>query len=137
MRKTNAGVTLMELMMVIAVIGILASIAVPSYREYVVRANRSDAKVSLLSAAGALERCYTRFNTYAFSATGCTAAFGTNSPNNHYTITAPTRTDTEFTVLATAVGAQAKDTACGNFTLTNTNTRGVSGSKTVQECWGR
>lgn len=137
MRKTNAGVTLMELMIVIVVIGILAAIAVPSYRNYIVRANRSDAKASLLSAAGVLERCYTRFNTYAFSATGCTASFGTNSANNHYTITAPTRTDTEFSLLATAIGSQANDSACANFTLTNTNTRGVSGSGTVQECWGR
>jgi type IV pilus assembly protein PilE len=137
MRKTNAGVSLMELLVVIAVIGILAAIAIPTYRNYVMRANRSDAKAALLSAAGQLERCYTRFNTYAYSATGCTVAFGMNSTNNQYTITTSARDATGFTLLATAIGGQANDTACGNFTLTNTNTRGVSGSKTVQECWGR
>jgi len=138
MRKPNSGVTLMELLVVIAVISILSAIAIPTYRSYVIRANRSDAKAALLSAAGALERCYTRFNSYK-AADGCTVTFNVPSPNNNYTITAPTQAATEFSLLATATGGQAKDTDCKNFTLSNTNVRGVTGTKsaTPQECWGR
>lgn len=136
MRKPNSGVTLMELLVVIAVISILSAIAIPTYRSYVIRANRSDAKAALLSAAGALERCYTRFNSYA-TADGCTVAFNVSSPSGNYTITAPTQTATAFSLLATAVDGQAKDTDCKNFTLTNSSVRGVTGTKPAASCWGR
>src|SRR5262249_29419776 len=65
MRKANAGVTLMELLTVVVIVGILSAIAIPSYRGYVIRANRADAKTGLLATAGSLERCFTRDNTYA------------------------------------------------------------------------
>ena len=91
MRKKNSGMTLMELMVVMAIVGILAAIAIPSYRSYVMRANRTDAKTALLAAAGALERCFTRFNSYA-AADGCTVTFPAASTEGNYQITAPTQT---------------------------------------------
>jgi type IV pilus assembly protein PilE len=136
MRKTNAGVTLIELLVVIGIIGILASIAIPSYRNYVMRASRSDAKSALMAAAGALERCYTRFNSYA-AADGCTVVFPVTSTNTKYLITAPTQTSVAFSLLATPQAAQADDTGCANFTLDNANARGVSGTKPWRECWGK
>ncbi|HEU4781275.1 MAG TPA: type IV pilin protein [Steroidobacteraceae bacterium] len=136
MRKSNAGITLMELMVVMAIVGILTAIAIPSYRSYVIRANRTDAKTALLAAAGALERCFTRFNSYA-AADGCAVVFPVASTDGHYVITAPTQTAVAFTVTATPILGQLNDTACGNFTLDNANTRGVSGATPVRRCWGR
>ena len=136
MRKANLGVTLMELLVVIAVVGILAAIAIPTYRSYGIRANRADAKTTLLAAAGTLERCFTRFNSYA-AADGCTLVFPIVSGNNSYSISAPTQTAVAFSLTATPQGGQAADTGCANFTLDNANARGVTGTKTWQECWAR
>src|SRR5262245_52224506 len=71
MNRRQAGVTLIELLTVMVVVGILSAIAIPSYRGYVLRSNRSEAKVQLMSLAGALEKCYTRFNAYDNGAGDC------------------------------------------------------------------
>lgn len=136
MRSKHAGVTLIELMMVVVIVALLTGIAIPSYRNYTLRANRADAKAALLAAAGALERCYTRFNSYD-PADGCALVFPVTSTEQKYSITAPTQTATTFRLVATPQGTQAEDTGCANFTLDNTNTRGVSGTKPWRECWGR
>jgi type IV pilus assembly protein PilE len=137
MRRKNAGVTLMELLVVIAIVGLLAGIAIPSYRNYVIRANRADGKAALLSIAGALERCYTRFNSYTED-DGCAVPLPANSTEGKYTINATTRTATTFTLATTPVDGEGQedDTDCGNFTLTNTNLKGVTGAtRPAQECW--
>jgi type IV pilus assembly protein PilE len=134
-RRGNAGVTLIELMMVMVVVAILAAIAVPSYRGYVIRASRADAKAATLSMAGALERCFTRFNAYDDA--GCALAI-TNVPSGdgHYLLGASV-TPSTFLVTAVPQGAQAADTGCGNFRLNQANQRTVSGAKGAAECWGR
>ena len=72
MKRKQRGVTLIELMIVMAIIGIIAAIAIPSYRRYVVRANRADAKTALLQTAQLLERCYTNSTPYAYNSATCT-----------------------------------------------------------------
>ena len=74
MKRKQHGVTLIELMIVIAIVGLLASIAIPAYRRYVVRANRTDAKTALQQTAQQLERCYTNSTPYAYDGTVCAAA---------------------------------------------------------------
>src|SRR6185369_10407130 len=64
MIRRQRGVTLMELMVVMVIIGILAAIAYPSYRAQVRRSNRTEARVALEQTAGALEKCYTRYMAY-------------------------------------------------------------------------
>jgi type IV pilus assembly protein PilE len=134
MRNYSRGVTLMELIVVMAIVGLLAAIAIPTYRQYAIRANRADAKAALLSAAGALERCFTQFNSYD-AADGCAVVFPVGSTNGNYQISAPTQTAIAFALTATPQGRQIEDTDCGNFTLNSANVRGVSGTKTAQQCW--
>ncbi|WP_281243319.1 type IV pilin protein [Franzmannia pantelleriensis] len=118
------GFTLIELMIAVAIIAILASIAYPSYQRYVLEARRSDAHATLLNLASRLERCYTVSNTYQ----DC-SSFPTASEEGFYTISAPTLGTAEFTLSAAAQGAQTADTACQTITL---NQRGERGP---DECW--
>jgi type IV pilus assembly protein PilE len=138
MRRKNSGVTLIELLIVIVIIGILSAIAIPAYRNYIVRANRADAKAALLATAGALERCFTRFNSYAED-DGCDVDLDdVVSTEGKYSISATDRTAVAFALLATPLDGQAQDEECGSFTLTNANTRGVvDATQTWQECWNR
>ena len=66
-RSTQRGFTLIELMIVVAVVGILAAIALPSYRGYIVRAARVEAQTELLELAGLQEKIFLNSNAYAFS----------------------------------------------------------------------
>lgn len=148
MKQSNeTGFTLIELMITVAVIGILAGIAYPSYTQYVQRANRAEVRSMLLENAQFLERNYTTANRYDQTSAGATinsaALPKTKSPENgtaKYNITvamgaAPAQT---FTLSATPTGTMASD-ACATFTLTNTGLQGLSGSPSlsVANCWGK
>jgi type IV pilus assembly protein PilE len=132
-RKNQSGVTLIELLVTVGIVAILASFAIPSYREYVIRTNRAEAKATLMSTAAALERCYTQSYDYQT----CGVGFPIMSENGKYQITVQ-RTASTFTLSAAPQGGQAKDTGCGTFTLNETDTRAItSGTKSATECWSK
>lgn len=128
------GFTLIELIVVVAMVGILAAVAYPSYMGSVTRARRADATTTLLQDAQILERCYSQSFSYT-----TTCLSGGTSPAGYYTISvqyaaaAPFNT---YTLTATPVsgGAQSGDAACTTFTLDN---RGVQGSTGTggSKCW--
>lgn len=136
--KSMAGMTLIELMIVIAVLAILVGFAMPAYNDYVIRANRSEAIDALLTAASCQERLYTKRNRYD-STTG-TCLTNTNTTSNNYQIrfSAFDATDGQsYTLQAQAQSAQLKD-SCGNLTLTDKGVRGaskVSGQSKIADCW--
>ena len=136
MNKRMKGITLLELMIVVVVVGILATISYSSYRGYIVKARWTEAKTALTETASSLERCFTRFNVYN-NATCPDVALPINftTPKGSYTITTTALTASAFTLQAAPAGGQAGDTLCGTFTLTSANVRGVSGTKPVQDCW--
>lgn len=130
------GVTLLELMIVVVVVGILAAIAYPSYRDQVRKSKRADGKAMLMEVAQGLERCYTRFGRY--NNAGCTAA--NNLPDlsseGHYQISATAISATAFTLDATPQGTQADDVECGVLRLTSTGVQGSQGADAdANGCW--
>jgi type IV pilus assembly protein PilE len=134
MRWNSRGFSLIELMIVIAVVAILASIAVPSYRQYVLRAHRTEAKAALLNVAAAQEKFYLQNNTYTTALTAAPPAglgIAATTRNGHYTIAIGAANVTTFSVTATATGAQTKDSRCLTFSI---NELGVK-TATNTDCW--
>jgi type IV pilus assembly protein PilE len=137
MERFQKGVTLMELLVVMIIIGILTAIAYPSYRSQVMRSHRSDAKVALERAAQTLERCYTNSDPKAYDA--CPAPNAV-SDGGYYAIAVDFPDAQTFNLTATAVEGQLADEACRSFTLDSTNVRNAktSGDADNREaCWGR
>ncbi len=132
MIERSKGITLIELMIALAVVGILAAIAYPSYQNQVRRSNRADAITALTAMANAQERFYLANNTYATTTPPLGFAAGAgNSLRGFYTLTVAAANATQFTLTATAVagGSQAGDTGCTVLNLTST------GQKTPANCW--
>lgn len=131
------GFTLIELMITVAVIGILAAIAYPSYQKYILRANRADAQAILMENAQFMERYFATANTYVL-ATGVTlpsavSPKGSTGAAIRYNISfSAGPAATSFTMQAVPVSgtAQASD-SCGTMTLSNTGLR----TPTTTGCW--
>lgn len=142
MQLKSSGFTLIELMITVAVVGILAGVAYPAYTNSVIKSRRADAKSMLLEVAQRQERFYTERNTYTTNLTtdlGYTSV-PLKSENGYYTITAGASAGAgntianSYTLTATPTGSQANDTQCASFTLTHTNLKGASGTNAAA-CW--
>ena len=144
------GLTLVELMVVVAVMAIIATVAYPLYTAQVQKSRRADAKVALGSIAAAQERFYTINGRYTDDytdlytgtlATGvgldwpCTAADECDTDRGYYTVTLAHTTDTQdFTATADNIGAQANDGDCAQFTINQLGVKTATDGGSTN-CW--
>lgn len=128
-RRLQRGFTLIELMIVVAIVGILASVAFPGYQESVRKSRRGDAQGAMAAFAAAMERHFTENNTYGGAATGggdtgAPAIFAAEAPldgrDKFYDLTIQAANATTYILRATPKNAQAND---GFLELTSTGAR--------------
>lgn len=134
--KRIPGFTLVELMMVVALMGILALIAYPSYIRFILKSQRSDARAALVQVQITLEHCYAENRSYNQACTSL-ANFPKTSAQGYYQISLTQLAASAYTLTATAVGGQMQDTACARFSVDQANVQtAVDASGAAQSrCW--
>lgn len=140
--KRQQGFTLLELMIAVAILGIISAIAYPSYLEYVRDTRRANATLALTDLASSLERFYTTNNTYMGFASAGVPLFGaTQSPLGEpvaeYNLRVTAAAVDSYTIQAQRTGVQAGDD-CGTFQLTQTGARSITNQAAgvvADDCW--
>lgn len=147
----HKGFNLIELMVVVAVIGVLTTIALPSYNEYIAKSRRAEARTQLLSAQQWVERIYSESYTYATNTSGDSISgllalqpFKQSPREGAASYTLGIVADaSSYTLTATRTGPAAAD-KCGDLTLTGTGLKSVVSYNTskystlsaaVNACW--
>ena len=133
--KNSKGFSLIELLIVVALVGILSAVAFNMYADNVIASNRAEGRAGLTATAASLEKCKSLYGAY--NSANCNVADDVSSDTNYYEIdTTASITATTFTLTATPVAGQpqASDTDCTSLTLTNTGIKGGSGADS-SVCW--
>lgn len=141
------GFTLIELMITVAIVGILAAIAFPSYIQYIVRANRSAAESFMFNVANKQEQSMLNARSYFAVAAGTSAEWAAVSidvpsdVSKNYTVTVASDnagTPPTYTITAAPIAGStqaSRDSKCASLTLTQGGTKGKTGSGAVSDCW--
>jgi type IV pilus assembly protein PilE len=130
------GFTLIEILITIAIIGILLTVAYPSYLRYITKTHRTDGQVALMDLASRMERYYIDNNHTYVGASFATLKISSTSSRGFYTLTISQLSDTTYLLTATPTGSQlTNDKLCGSLTIDQSGQKGQTGTGTQKDCW--
>lgn len=138
MQSKEYGFTLIEVMIVVVIVGIITSVALPSYTQHVRSTRRTDAHTALLRIQQAQENWRVSNIAYTTDMTATGLNQRTTSENNYYALAVSGVSATGYTLTATAQGAQASDTTCAAITLVVAGATPLLGPSVTQGpagCW--
>lgn len=135
----SKGFSLIELLIVVAIVSIITAIAYPGYRNHIIRAHRSEGQIALLDLANRMERYYSEHDTYQ------TAQYNVlknpTTDGSWYRLSITQATNTSYVLQATPIGTQAtNDTLCQSLTLTSSGVKDITSANTAPTgnnrlCW--
>lgn len=136
MINRNKGITLIELMIVVVIVAILGSVAVPAYQDHVIRAKRSDAKAALLDTANKLDKALYTWGNYnnggAVTVVTDIPGASATSPEGYYTLSFGLISTVAYRVTATPTGSHS-DATCGALSFDQAGLKTATGDD--QQCW--
>lgn len=136
-KKLNIGFTLIELMVTVAIVVLLATIALPSYQDYILKSRRAEGKSVLLNTQQLVERAYTDLNRYDTAVASVVGASGVRSEHGYYMVTTASATVSTYSLNSAPQGGQASD-KCKTLTINQagaTDVSGVTSPITRADCW--
>lgn len=139
MRVKQTGFTLIEIMIAVAILGILLAIALPAYQDYVVKTRRTQAEACMVQYSQYMERFKSTNMRYDKDAGGTANTLPVlncateNALNTFYSFNLSNLAARTYTVQAVPKGIQSSNDSCGTLTYTNAGVRGAAGS--ISECW--
>lgn len=136
--KKNNGFTLIEIVIALAILGLLMAVALPSWQSFMIKTKRTEAKVLLTEVANEQVRYFTENNRYAKSMTQL--GYGSDrylTENGNYSVRVATSTASTFSLVAIpeAGTSQVNDKECLRFTLNSSGVKGVTGTAVAEDCW--
>ena len=131
--KNQKGFTLVELMIVVAIVGILASVVYPSYTGFILRSDRTEAQRELMRLANLQEQLFVDSRSYSDDMNDLGQLPDPYvTPSNNYSIAATIANNgTTYVLTATAVGSQLRDTDCPTLTINEVGQQGAL----LPQCW--
>ena len=128
MQNNFSGFTLIELIIVLAIIAILSAIAYPLYNQHIVKTRRSHALVMLNNIAADMEQYYNSHHSYIGA--------DISNDDKFYQFTLEAATDSSYQIAAVPQGTQARqDSKCATLKLNNLGEQTITGGGTIAECW--
>jgi type IV pilus assembly protein PilE len=137
-RANLAGFTLIELMVTVAVVAILGTIAMTSYTSQIQKSRRTDARSAIMDLAGREEKLFSTTNAYSATPSdlGYVGVWPIAVGSNYYQVTVTIPTPTSYLIKADAINSQAGDTTCASLSVDQLGTQASIPAANATTCWG-